>query len=346
MPIIFCLNTSLAIRWLTYETTQGKRKQAPNLQPLVASLEHFYMAEKLQLLSSELGNQQIMKAEPSHFLSQGRNPRSCQGATLITLPLLIQAYYLACNDFAGSGDCRAQIHVQLRAILSEQCGRFSSLKNCSISTAMPCDLPIRNISLEKEGYLHWQCLSCIMKCWNLGLLLEGELLPVNHYKNLTTLGLRLEDLEWAEAISSRTYKSSLLEEEDEAEAVYHYNLAHLRIYQKRYGEALQLLQTVIFLDPFYQLGTKMLQLKIFYEQQEIELFFSLAKTFHTHITRQKNIPASRQKAFLNFIKLTKSIFRIKIGEKSDQASLKEQIEQTIPLIEKEWILRKLEEVVA
>ena len=82
--------------WIDYEITFIKRKNYPDLAPMANVLDHFFIAEKLQLLASDLSNQRIFKSEPTNLglkdavLTYVLND-------LKSFPAIIQAYALACQ---------------------------------------------------------------------------------------------------------------------------------------------------------------------------------------------------------------------------------------------------------
>lgn len=326
----FLIEFHLKKRWIDYETTSIKRQNFPDLESLVTALDHFYLAEKLQFLASDLSTQRIFKRPPSKFILSQEILNHVL-ANLQSFPMIIQVYGLACQ-FMTEEENGEETFMKFRGLLSNHTRAFS---NEDLS-----NLYIYAINFANQGYLHGKenYLQLMFELYNemleLDLLFEGKTFSLNNYKNLTTLGLRLKKLDWVEDFIE-TYKVYL--DEENWEAVYNYNLAHLYIYQGKYSEALRLLQEVSFLDSFYQLSTKMLQLKIYFEQKDVEMFFTLSKTFETHVKRQKEITEHRKTAFINFIKTAKAIFRIKIGEKDNREKTYELIQQSIPLIEKEWI---------
>ncbi|MEL6589073.1 MAG: hypothetical protein AAFQ68_03275, partial [Bacteroidota bacterium] len=173
------------------------------------------------------------------------------------------------------------------------------------------------------------------------LLFENGQLSTHQYKNITTLGLRTGDLAWTEQFIV-AYRTRL----DPAyrEGVYHYNMAHLRQYQQEFSKALQHLQQVDFIDPFYRISYQMLLLKIFYECEEIEPLLALAQTFRTFIRRKEELPKEQQLAYTNFARYLRALFMIKIGKKHKLKALREKIAQSQTLIERQWLEAKADQL--
>ena len=138
------------------------------------------------------------------------------------------------------------------------------------------------------------------------LLIEG-FLPAWEYKNIVTAALRSNDLEWAENFLE-TYKSKL--EASQQENAYTYNLASFYFECSRYKEALRLLHNVVFVNPTYHIGAKIIQVKIFIESGDWETALSALEAFAAYIRRNKEIAEYQKKSNLNFIAASKSLVQL------------------------------------
>jgi hypothetical protein len=165
--------------------------------------------------------------------------------------------------------------------------------------------------------------------------------------NILTAGLRLKNYTWTEQFIHQ-YKNAL--SPDNRENVYAYSLASLYFEKGELDRALQLLQEVVFTDAFYQVTAKIIQLKIYYLQQEYNAFFSLSLATQRYLSRNRQLSAYQKKSNLNFLKIVKRLFQLK--NKADYlkqnryqeqlAKLKERIQNTDALGNRKW----LEEAVA
>ncbi|MEM7040913.1 MAG: hypothetical protein AAF570_28375, partial [Bacteroidota bacterium] len=90
---------------------------------------------------------------------------------------------------------------------------------------------------------------------------KGRLTPWD-FKNIVVVGLRLAEYVWVEGFI-RKYKNYIAPEY--RENAYTYNLAKLHFYRKEYGEVKKRLQRVEYEDVFYNLDSKVMLLKIYYE---------------------------------------------------------------------------------
>lgn len=174
-----------------------------------------------------------------------------------------------------------------------------------------------------------------------GLLFEKGQLSTHQYKNMTTLGLRLGEWDWTIQFVEEN-KDRI--ETKYRNGVYHYNKAHIDLYQKEFSHALKHLQQVEFIDPFYRISYQMLLLKIFYECKETEPLLALAQTFRTFIRRKKNLADKQKLAYTNFARFVRASFMIRIGKKKNLSALKNSIDESDALIERQWLQAKVAEL--
>lgn len=137
-----------------------------------------------------------------------------------------------------------------------------------------------------------------------GLLLEEGELDHRQYKNIVTVGLRLYKYEWVEEFLEQNKSFLPIKYQ---ENTYVINLASLRYEQKRYHEALALLQQLEFTDVYYQLTARVMMLKIYFEQGEEEALEHLLETFRMFLQRNKEISGYQRQIHLNLVRYTKKL---------------------------------------
>jgi hypothetical protein len=119
-----------------------------------------------------------------------------------------------------------------------------------------------------------------------------------------------------------------------AEDAKHFNLAELYFHKKDYDEVLSQLNQLHFSDMHYHLGTRIILLKTYYEQDSEEPLLSLLASFSIYLRRNKKISATAKKTCLNFCNLLNQILRRK---PSRWEQIGEDIRQTQPLAERAWL---------
>ncbi|HKK79427.1 MAG TPA: hypothetical protein VJ933_07340, partial [Phaeodactylibacter sp.] len=126
---------------------------------------------------------------------------------------------------------------------------------------------------------------------------------------------------------------------------FHFNLAELYFQQGRYGEVLKLLQQLTFTDSHYNMGSRMLIIKTFYELNDIEPLLSNLASFTRLLMRNKGLSGAYQKTMLNFCKLLQQILRVHKDEAKREKTA-ERIRSTDMLAERSWLLEALDKQMA
>jgi hypothetical protein len=203
----------------------------------------------------------------------------------------------------------------------------------------------QNYCTNKINSGHSQYLSEIFllykKMINLNAIYENGYVRPNVFKNIITVGLRLEEYEWTEKFINE-YKDKL--EPSHIESATNYNLAWLYFAKKDYKKALKQLNSVEFIDIFYILGAKCLLLKIFYELNDYDAFYSLTESFYVYLKRNMLISEYQKSTHINFIKHIKQLMKVRIDrEKSSIEKCREQILES-KVLDMNWFLKKIDEL--
>ena len=309
----------------------GVKKQEKVMQ----SLDYFYFAAKFNFFNSLLSNQSVPGSnEQSHPML--REITSYCEANLEQLPLIVQIYFHMTQLDFELGDNVHYHKIKILLPLSAKVLDKSDQINIYNKLLNYCNAQYQKgeISYLKEMFDFYR------EMLDKDLLFDEGIISSHYYKNITTLGLRLAEFEWTEDFI-RNYKDQI--DEEYRQGVYSYNMAHFFAYKKDYSESLKYLQQVDFIDPFYRISYNLLLLKIYYECKYVESFLALCTSFKIFIRRKKELTEAKRDAYLNFIKFSKALFNTKIKGKSNLAKVAREIEEASSLIEKEWLLEKMEE---
>ncbi|MEO1450790.1 MAG: hypothetical protein AAFV07_14770 [Bacteroidota bacterium] len=327
----------LADLQFTHHVQQDHQQALADLQIANQRLDHFYLWAKLRLLCGEINLRTLVGAQPYES-----EPVTLLWpyleAQLATFPAPLQAYIHAAHFLSGRPD-EESAYLRLRELLGTSANgmEHSDLLNFygfAVNYAYRAYRRGQPHRLQDMLDLYREMLA-------LNLLIEGGHISEANYRNITTLSLRLGEYEWG-ANFVEGYKPQL--PENIRDSAYRYNLAHVYYYQRHYGMALKLMQWVAVSDVFYALSFRVLQLKIYFDQQEIEVFYSHVQSTRIFIRRlgNKQVPPSRREAYRNFVKLARQIFRLKHEGKGDSDQILTEISQADYLVEKEWLLAKME----
>lgn len=157
------------------------------------------------------------------------------------------------------------------------------------------------------------------------------------YLNAATIGLVLHELDWVDQFIHE-YRDYV--REPHRESLFRFNRARLEYQRRRLDEALKLLQKAEYKDPMLHLAAKTLQLKIFYELEEFDLLESHLQTLQTFIRRKKELGYHREN-YLNTIRFTRKLLETNLYDKNARKALREEIENTRAVAEKEWLLDRI-----
>ena len=157
-------------------------------------------------------------------------------------------------------------------------------------------------------------------------------LSVFAYNNIISLGLELGELEWLEYFIA-TFTQYL--PTNTQENLQHFNIARLLFYKGDYKRARELLMQTEYEDILLNIGAKVMLLKIYYHEEELELLDALLDSFRIFLGRKK-VLTYHKSHYMNLVKYTK-----KILQTIDVKSLKKEIENTSHLAEKKWLLEQL-----
>ena len=168
-------------------------------------------------------------------------------------------------------------------------------------------------------------------------LFEEGILSSFTYKNITRLGMALNEDKWVEQFLE-DYKKYL--HPRERENTWRYNLAFFYFQQEKYKDAMQLLLRVEFKDMLNNLDARRMLLKSYFELGEYNALDSLLDSFARYIHRQKETGYHREN-YLNLIRFVKKIIHTRGEDKNNWQLIKKEINSTTRIAEREWLLEKL-----
>ncbi|RMG20780.1 MAG: hypothetical protein D6730_19185 [Bacteroidetes bacterium] len=317
---------------VTRESRWAPRERTEALQ----ALDHYYLAEKLNYASALIMNRAVFEDGNTLPPLLKEVLQYCE-QELPELPLVVQAYFHLIQVMVSPQ--HVQHYRALRKLLGLPHHGFEphDLLNIYSFLINYCNQQYRK---GAEQFLT-EMFELYREILPVGLLFDNNMTASHHYKNITTLGLRLGEYEWTEEFIE-TYKNHIATEY--RQGVYNYNKAHLLAYRRDFSGALKHLRQVNFIDPFYRISYNLLLLKIYYECEEVEPFYALCTSFQTFMRRKKKLSASEREIYLNFIKFAKALFQIKTGEHHQAARVRKRLEACHKLIEQKWLMEKLEEL--
>ncbi|MDX1409498.1 MAG: hypothetical protein R3330_15230, partial [Saprospiraceae bacterium] len=113
-----------------------------------------------------------------------------------------------------------------------------------------------------------------------------------------------------------------------------------------YDKVIEQLQEVEYDDPSYNLNSKTMLMFTYYETDEIDPLLSLLSSFAVYLRRNKQIPKGRKSHYLNLIKFMRALVRIPVSDKDALLQLEKKIRDTEGVVNKNWLLEKIDELTA
>jgi len=176
-----------------------------------------------------------------------------------------------------------------------------------------------------------------------GYLFEPFGVIPSTYKNVITIGLRSKSFDWTYAFLEQ-YKDKIVGIDNPSE-VYCFNLARYHFYKCEFEQALDLLADQ-YVDIFYKISAKRLELKVYFEMKS-ELLDAKMDAFKIYIFRlsDNSIHPNKRESDNNFINFLRQIRNPKTTYDLRRIDrLEKRIQSCLRLSEREWLLEKLEKI--
>lgn len=298
-------------------------------------LDCYYWSNKLKMYSESLNNRSILNIDININLIN-ELLESVKDTPLIEVPA-IAIYYHIIMAFQAE-DTEVHFH-QLIALIDEHGLQFpqTELRSIYIFAQNYC---IRKINTGQLEY--YEQLFNIYKA-----LLEQEIIFIkkqlspSNYKNIVTVGLFVKEYDWVEEFIHqyaprlpKNYRDSSLT----------YNLANLYFNKEEYDKVIVMLRQMEYKDAFDGLSSRWLLLKTYYELTETDAFDALTDSFSIFIRRNKSLSDRNKQKYLNAVRFISKIMRIAYSNQKAHDALHQQLTDARIIIDKRWLLKKLEEV--
>lgn len=175
---------------------------------------------------------------------------------------------------------------------------------------------------------------------------KGERKFLDHIKYISVVvtGIDAGELEWIEDFVEK-YKKEL--DDTNRENTYNFSRALIFYHHELYNNALDWAAKVKTDDLSYKHQLKSLYLKIYFDMNETEPFYSHVDSYKHFLMNQKHIPEVTRDVIGSYVGFAKRLFDIKgnIAEKDfELVKLKKELDENKSMINKAWLLGKAEEI--
>ncbi len=168
--------------------------------------------------------------------------------------------------------------------------------------------------------------------------IEDRVFSPFRFKNIINLSLKLKQFDFAGSFIDEYGKRLPAEQQ---QTVIAFNKAKLNYELKNYDDIIDTLQNIKTGDLTFNLSSKVLLVKTFYEKREFIFLESFLETFRVYVLRNNAINISSKKTYLGFIKNCKKLIVLDVKSKKDIDLFAARINKQENLTDKNWLLEKI-----
>lgn len=327
----------LAAQQHDHNVRSSNRSTQAGLQAALEALDEEYLANKLRLAAAAI-NRAIVLGEASELPLLPEVLAFIDAAPQVVFAGgLVEVYRLTLRTLQAEHD-----HAAFDALLHLLAQGQEHLPQSTLAElyAFALNYCVRMVNLAEPGF-DAQLYALYTLLIDRGYLLEKGELPVQHYKNYITLGLRLGH---HAAIATQMHSIALLLPSSIRPNAVLFSEAALAFLVGDHRRALKLLQQVEFVDVYYHLDAKSLLLKAWYEQGEVEPLISLIESFKIYLRRSRKISEYQRMTYRNQIKVVQMLLRHRLGSRKPVAEIQAALAELRPIADLQWLERKVEEL--
>jgi hypothetical protein len=322
---------------LSYEYTSEKRNRAfdSSIQEIIDNLEITFLARGFRYYCEMINRRNILSVEYNlSFFDQLVNYLEKGMFDDIPAIKIYRLIYTTLQDQGGKEN------FQLLLNELEKSSHLFSKKEQRGMYVFAQNFCIKRINKGETGALE-EIFRLYQAIVEKELIYEGNYVSQPDFKNIVTTGLRLGEVEWVSNFIEE-YTPQLNPEF--SENAFTYSMAWVHFTKKEYDKALRMLLRVEFNDVYYHLDSKSLLMKVYYEMNEFDAFFSLVDAFKIYLRRNRFISEFQKSTYSNFIHLINKMMKIKAGKHEISQTLLQEIEATQPAADLVWIRLKSNEL--
>lgn len=310
-----------------------RRTQETNVIIAATALDTFYLAERLRMCCDVLNYQNVLNMTIQlHGNEQVVALASHEKYSEIPI---IKIYFSILQTLLEP-DETAHFHT-LKEVLATHITVVEPPQQREIYT-FALNYGIRKINLGDASF-YKELFELYQYVLQHKYIFDDGKLPAWDYKNIVTLGLRLQEFNWVERFLY-DYNDRL--PLDFKENALNYNLAKLNFANKKFGKVLDFLQVVTYQDIFYTLDSKVLLIKTYFELSEWTAIETQLESFRVFLVRQKTVSETTRIQYLNFLKFTKKLLQFPTAKK--MAALVLQLAATPEVADRQWLRSKMETI--
>lgn len=320
---------------LTYLQHLGTNNRGidDQLQQTIESLDYFYLYKKLKYCCEAINRKNILKVEYQlNYIDSIVNEIDYN--KLSSQPVL-QAYY---NLILMLKEAERETYYRKLVTLLKDSGHLISKQETGDFYTFLQNYCIQRINKGNTGFLK-ELFENYKLMIGSGAIFQNQVLPQFHFKNIVTASLRVKEYDWAEKFVFN-YKDFLPATVRENEM--NYALGRIYYASGENKKAMRKISSMKFNDVYYQLDSKLLLAKIYFEQNDDDALFMLISSVRLLLYRNKKISGYQKLVYSNFLWFLERLAKIRnTFDKGKLDKLSNRLETEKQVADIGWIKEKI-----
>jgi hypothetical protein len=331
------LEYRLAMEQYDLDIAASRGRRVDYLAPEI-TLERYLLALRLRQACLTLAHQRLHKTGDNYqiprldyILQAAKKPQYKEDAYIQLFSLVAS---LQLNEDVAPKEAEASF-TQLTAQLSAVSEHLSPEDQRNLML-LAINYGLRRANTGSETFIS-ATFTLYKLALSLGFLHDRGRLTIFTFNNILALAIRLKQVDYA-ATFLDNYQHQLPEKG--GSEVLALGRARLALATGQDGDALFHLQQADFKDFIHHLTARVMQLKIYFRQDNYGLLQSHISSTRKLLTRRKRVGYHLQN-YRNIFQFANAIIRLAPGDDKARQLLIKRIEQTDPCTERPWLLERL-----
>lgn len=308
------------------------------LEEAINTLSYYYLYSNLTNLIANKMESRIYKRETNVSLAENM-VNSVQKFHNILDPNITINYYLFKFNNSDNIETKKAIYYDVKKIVFNQWKRLNPNNRLEIylnTINVTLSLMYDGIDFEKEQFevhMFWidKNVHKLYKYIDTALFMA-----------IVVSASTVQEFEWSKNFIQEN-KNLLID--GEKNETLNYCKAYMNYKQKKYKDAIEILNTIRFSNPLFELNLKMLELKCLFEMKDICRFDICIKNIKNYIARHKKLSDKVKIAHLNAIKYLEKTEKARFTNNfNDLKLLRKTIMNHVELNSKVWLIKKIDEI--
>ncbi len=305
------------------------------LKTATEHLDYFYLLQKQQLTFAIKNHERLHKKKIS-LKSLAQTKTALQEEPTFKLYQLVIQTLTSTNNNEGYSEIEHLFKSKINTIRKKERSFFIRILINHLGN---------QINQGKKGF-HTKLLNLYKFGLEQEIFIENNKINESTFINISTVAIHEKEFEWTENFIL-SYKNKL--PNTTSSDATNLSLGNLFYHRKEYDQAIDLLLNYSFSKPLLVLQSKVILLRIHFEQYIIDrsyydFLFSQVQSFEKYIRRNNFISNSKKEIFLNLVLIVRKIL-VDHSQNTLDIKLLRKIKSTKPLALKLWLLEKVEELI-